>query len=111
GGGAGYFYCFAVTGVTGLMPRGLPGSRRGSRGPAPFLLASGLRADDVVYRFELARASRVEVAVHDLEGRQRAVPLRGHAAAGSHAVRWDGRDQAGAPLPAGLYLIVMRGVE
>jgi hypothetical protein len=114
GGGAGYFYCFAATGTAGLIPRGLPGAlnaARGSRAPAPFLLTSGHRADDVVYRFELARAARVEVAVHDLEGRRRAVPLRASAAAGVHAVRWDGTDQAGAPLPAGLYLIVLKTLD
>lgn len=112
GGGTGYFYCFAADAPgTGLPARRLREEPRARRAPAPFLLAPGPRADEVVYRFELARAVRVEVTVHDLEGRRRAVPLRGLVPAGAHAARWDGTDPSGVPLPAGLYLIVLRRLE
>jgi flagellar hook assembly protein FlgD len=72
------------------------------------VLGSGARPSEVVYRFELARASRVEVTVHDLKGTRLAVLARGAFEAGPQAVHWDGSDGKGAALPAGVYLIARR---
>jgi hypothetical protein len=108
GGGAGFFYCFADNTPVGIDLRALPQRVGATSGYAPYILGAGRRGADIVYRFALDRESRVEIAVHDLEGRRRAVLSRGTLGAGPQAVRWDGTDNAGVPLPAGLYLIVLK---
>ena len=55
-------------------------------------------------RFELPRPERVTLRIHDVTGRVVRTLCDGtDFAAGSHALDWDGRDEAGAPLQAGLY--------
>jgi hypothetical protein len=55
--------------------------------------------------YTLREAGRVRVTVVDVSGRVRAVLVYGSQAAGRHAVRWEGRDGAGAKLPRGVYLV------
>ncbi|HMB70948.1 MAG TPA: FG-GAP-like repeat-containing protein [bacterium] len=64
--------------------------------PNPFLQGTELG-------FSLARAGFAELAVYDVAGRRLAVVTSGHFAAGVQKVRWDGRDEAGRRLPAGVY--------
>jgi len=54
--------------------------------------------------FELDIQTTLEVAVFDLSGRKLNVLARGRYAAGSHAVTWNGRDEHGNVLPAGIYI-------
>lgn len=111
GGGAGYFYCFAADGgSTGIRLREAA-QRLGNVSRAPYLLRHGDRRPRVVYRFELAAKSRVEVRAHDLEGKARALLLRGSVDAGAREVRWDGTGFEGEPLPAGLYLIALKVLD
>ncbi|HET7224362.1 MAG TPA: FlgD immunoglobulin-like domain containing protein, partial [Candidatus Eisenbacteria bacterium] len=42
---------------------------------------------------------------YDLAGRERRVLAAAALPAGEHAIRWDGRDDRGARLPPGLYLV------
>jgi hypothetical protein len=58
--------------------------------------------------FDLAREEPVEVAIVDVAGRVVRRLLRGVRSAGSHDVSWDGRDEAGRPVAAGVYLAVVR---
>jgi hypothetical protein len=110
GGGNGFFYCFAADNpATPVIPNGLA-RRVGASASAPYVLGSGARVSEIVYRFELAHASRVEVTVHDLKGTRRAVLARGPFEAGQQAVRWDGRDGKGVALPAGVYLVARRTI-
>jgi flagellar hook assembly protein FlgD len=46
----------------------------------------------------------VALHVFDLQGRRLRTLLDGPVSAGEHRVRWDGRDGAGHPLPAGVYV-------
>jgi hypothetical protein len=55
--------------------------------------------------FTLTRPGYVSVGVHDLAGRRLAVLAEGDHAAGTHRVRWDGRDARGRSLPSGTYLV------
>ncbi len=55
-------------------------------------------------RFVLAAEQEVEVAVFDLHGRRVRTLVQGVLAPGEHSARWDGRDGAGADVPAGMYL-------
>ncbi len=54
--------------------------------------------------FGLARASRVTLGVYDLAGRLVQVVARGDYPAGSHSVRWDGRDASGREVASAVYI-------
>ena len=59
-------------------------------------------------RFELARESDVELELHDIRGARVRTLARGAHGAGGHEVAWDGRDDEGRALPAGVYLARLR---
>jgi len=54
--------------------------------------------------FALPADARVRLTVHDLAGRRIATLVDAALPAGGHAVDWRGRDDRGAPVPAGVYL-------
>lgn len=54
--------------------------------------------------FTLATDGPVRLTVHDLAGRRVRSLLAATAPAGRHAAAWDGRDEAGQPAPAGVYI-------
>jgi hypothetical protein len=64
---------------------------------------------ETVLRFELPQGGEVELAVYNLSGQQVAALAAGPREAGSHAVRWDGRDAQGRSLASGVYLCQLRG--
>jgi len=53
--------------------------------------------------FELPEAQRVRLGVYDGRGRLLRVLADGEHTRGRHSVTWDGRDEAGRDLPAGVY--------
>jgi hypothetical protein len=55
--------------------------------------------------FALPLAGRARLAVFDAAGRRVRTLLDGPLPAGPQRARWDGRDDAGTPAPAGLYFI------
>lgn len=55
-------------------------------------------------RFQLPREGRPGLVIHNLAGAQVRRLEPGTLAAGTHELRWDGRDQQGAPVASGLYL-------
>ncbi len=59
----------------------------------------------VSVQFQLAREAAVALAVHDPEGRRVRELAATKFAAGLHTIGWDGRDGAGRPVAAGLYLV------
>jgi hypothetical protein len=59
-------------------------------------------------RFGLPRASAVRLEVFDLQGRRVTRLVDGARPAGWHDVRWDGTNERGAPVSAGLYLVRFR---
>ncbi len=70
--------------------------------PNPFALSTG-----IVYR--LREGGSVEVAVYDARGRRVRTLERGTRAPGTFTVRWDGRDDAGAEVAAGVYFVQLAG--
>jgi hypothetical protein len=63
-------------------------------------------------RYALPAARHVRLEVFDLGGRRCRVLAQGELAAGRHEVAWDGRDDAGRKLSAGVYVIrLMAGSE
>lgn len=55
--------------------------------------------------FRLPAAEPVHLAVYDLQGRRVNVLRDAPTLAGPHALRWDGRDDRGVPVPSGVYLV------
>jgi hypothetical protein len=56
-------------------------------------------------RFGLARAAHVRLELFDLAGRRVRTLVDGELAAGRHAAAWDGRDERGADVRAGIYFV------
>ncbi|MEZ4386999.1 MAG: FlgD immunoglobulin-like domain containing protein [Candidatus Krumholzibacteriia bacterium] len=54
--------------------------------------------------FEMAQTGHVDLAVFDVAGRRVATLLAETLTAGRHQTTWNGRDQAGRPVGAGVYL-------
>lgn len=59
--------------------------------------------------FELDRALELTLTVHDARGALVRRLASGVFAAGPHAVTWDGRDQAGRPVAAGMFRVRASG--
>ena len=64
--------------------------------PAPF-------ASETAIGFSLAVESDIELAVFGIDGRRVRTLERGHQVVGVHRIRWDGTDDRGTPLAAGMY--------
>jgi hypothetical protein len=97
-GGAGYFYCFADAEPVGVKP---PSADRSSLAGFPMLWDGGEWSREVT----LAESGEAALEAYTLAGtRIAAIPL-GRLAPGTHAIRWNGRDDAGRSLPRGFYLI------
>lgn len=59
-------------------------------------------------RFTLEQAGTIELAAYDIGGRRVRALFTGTMSAGDHEVRWDLTDDAGRPVPAGIYLVSLR---
>ncbi len=67
---------------------------------------TGSPVASVVFAFgDGSRGKRVRVLVHDLLGRPRRLLVDGQRVLGDAAFVWDGRDDVGAPVPAGTYVV------
>ena len=82
-----------------LGVEGVPGARVDLQVvPNPFNPAT-------TFRFRLPAAATVSLFLHDTTGRRVRTVLEGATfAAGDARVNWDGRDDAGRPVPSGVYL-------
>lgn len=62
-------------------------------------------------RFTLPRRGEVDVTIHDLSGRLIRRVARDARVAGAHRIAWDGRDESGHAVRAGLYLARVNSPE
>lgn len=62
-------------------------------------------------RYDLPRPVAVRISVHNVLGQRIRLLVDEVQAAGSHVVRWDGRDGRGRPAPSGVYLVRMQAGE
>ena len=58
--------------------------------------------------FTLAQPGRVKVAIYDLQGRKVRTLSDGFQSAGKHILRWNGTNQSGQPVSAGVYIYTMQ---
>jgi hypothetical protein len=70
--------------------------------PAPNLVTRGREA---ALRFGLSHAGRAELVVMDAAGRRVRTIVTGDFAAGEHRAAWDGRDEHGNGVAAGIYFL------
>lgn len=86
-------------------PAPLAGATLAVRGwPNPF-------ATSTTVAFTLARGGAVRVALYDALGRRVRALVDGSLAAGAHEVTWDGADDAGRPVPPGLFACRVASAE
>jgi hypothetical protein len=60
-------------------------------------------ADSAILHYGLPTAQEARLVVYDASGRAVRTLARGTAAAGYHSVEWNGRDETGRAVPAGVY--------
>ncbi len=80
---------------------GAPATVAPSAAPNPFRNATR-------FSFELAHPERVRLEVHDVAGRRVRTLEDGVRGAGPQSIAWDGRDDAGRPVAAGVYYFRLR---
>jgi len=103
----GRFGVYGVTrgGTTAVLPPATPASGPAlalARGvPNPFTTGTRLA-------FTLPAAAHVSLRIHDAAGRLVRTLLDGPRGGGTHVVEWDGRDNRGAHLAAGVYRARLR---
>ena len=56
------------------------------------------------FHYQIAREAPVSLKVYDVNGREVRTLVDGTAAPGQHTAQWDGRDEDGNPVAAGVYL-------
>jgi agmatine deiminase len=78
-----------------------------ARPPAPWSAPNPFRTE-TRFRFELAYPGHVELVVFDVHGRRVRRLLDGTQPAGPSEITWDGKDDAGRRLPAGVYQFRLR---
>ncbi len=64
---------------------------------------SGSVRSQTLIPYQLAQAGLVRLAIYDMLGQQVAVLVNGEQKQGRYQVTWDGRDQRGMPVSAGVY--------
>ncbi|MHB9027159.1 MAG: two-component regulator propeller domain-containing protein, partial [Candidatus Latescibacterota bacterium] len=62
---------------------------------------------DTTITFSLPRESRTEVAVYSITGQKIHTLATTHFSAGTHSLRWDGRNESGLSVASGVYLAVV----
>jgi len=106
------FQVFGPHGTVPEAPVAVPGSPLAAHldagFPNPFTASTSVR-------YELKTPSSVSLAVYDVAGRHlKKLDARAIAVPGSYSVAWDGTDDGGRRVPAGVYfyrLVTAAGVE
>jgi hypothetical protein len=106
------FQVFGVHGQVPQAPVAVPAAAIGARlyagFPNPFTAGTSVR-------YDLMTPSSVSLAVYDVSGRlQKRLDNRAIAVPGSYSVAWDGTDDGGRHVPAGVYfyrLVTAQGVQ
>jgi hypothetical protein len=99
-----------VDGASASAAEGLLVSDPGTVGPRRHTLAAFPNPFSSATRleFSLEAAGPVDVFIHDLQGRRLRVLVQKSLPAGTHSTRWDGRDDQGRAVPAGIYFAMIR---
>jgi hypothetical protein len=96
--------CYPATGVGDMTPVAAPKLRLRLPAPNPF-------NPHTTIRFEVARASAVQLRVFDVGGALVRTLVAGRLPAGEHQVVWDGRDDHGLEVGSGAYFLRLTSGE
>jgi hypothetical protein len=103
----GYILSFGFWGAPGV-PTGVSADQ--AETPRAFRLL-GINPNpsnsEAVIVFDLPRPTPVEVRVFDISGRLTRAVADGRLEIGRHSIAWDGRSDAGTPVAAGVYMILV----
>jgi hypothetical protein len=96
-----------VSGFSTLLPSGTADVTGAALPRAVFLAppAPNPARGATTLRFGLPRAAHVELALYDQQGRRVRSLLSGTQPAGERTITWNGCDESGRALPAGLYFV------
>jgi hypothetical protein len=59
--------------------------------------------DAMTIQYTLSRTLHVDLSIYDVKGRKVVMLVNEQRSTGSHSVAWHGKDEHGAPVPAGIY--------
>jgi len=82
--------------------------------PNPFLSGAKPRSTgnpNTTIRFNLPTTAQVTLKIYNTFGQEVRTLLDRRFKAGQHQVAWDGRDEAGKPVPGGVYFLRMRAMK
>ncbi len=97
-------FTFVPEGQTAVQPTTSPTYRQArlhAARPNPFNPSTTIE-------FTLANPGHARLEIFDVGGRHVRTLVDGVTPAGTHALRWDGRDRSGVPLPSGVYLFQLQ---
>jgi flagellar hook assembly protein FlgD len=83
--------------VPTALPAGESGMSMKTVYPNPF-------TDHTTFQLTMPRAGNIRIAVYDIVGKHIKLLMEGMHAAGFEDVPWDGKDEAGNPVPPGIYI-------
>ena len=95
---------FALDQVTPVSSAAPAQSGLAAAMPSPF-------RDRTVLQCALARDGEIRLAIYGIDGRRIRLLAQGSHAAGVHRVAWDGRDDAGHEVAAGMYFVRLDTVD
>jgi hypothetical protein len=72
--------------------------------PNPFSPTGALAGATTVISYELPRASAVHLAIFNVLSQKIRTLINSSLPAGKHTIRWDGTDETGRSVPAGIYI-------
>ncbi len=91
----------ATSGLTAAASSPQAGLQVGQNRPNPFNPTTR-------FEYSIAAPGDLVIAIYTISGRNVRDVEKHHAAAGSYTFEWDGKDQSGATMPAGVYLYEVR---
>lgn len=97
-----------VTGAPGKVGLGQPAPERAPLRTFLAVASPNPGRGSLQLDFGLERPGSVLLSVYDVSGRLVRVLARGQLAAGTHCRRWDGRDETGCSLAAGVYFAKLK---
>jgi 3-phytase len=76
--------------------------------PNPFSLREAANGANTEIRFTLQKTAPVQLTIYNLLGEEVRRLLNASLAPGTHNLRWDAKDEKGAPVSAGIYFYQLR---
>jgi len=100
-GSVGDSICFTITSLSGVEER--PAIIPAENGRTRLLLSPNPMGREAWFNLDLPAGGYVRIAIYSVTGQLSRTVFTGSLAAGRHRIRWDGRDDEGRSVAAGVY--------